>query len=94
MRGKINETLYELYSPLSTTHKLKIAIPIISSLVSYEMETDVSKAVVDKIDKLKNFFLRFKKQVNNILVFIPEEAKKLDIKYIFLYQVTALALLI
>ena len=32
MKGKIDEVLYELYSPLSTTQKLKIAIPIIPLL--------------------------------------------------------------
>jgi hypothetical protein len=53
--------LYELYSPLSITQKLKVAIPIIPSLVSYEMETDVPKLVADKIDQLKNLVLRFKK---------------------------------
>ena len=61
MKGKIDEVLYELYSPLSTTQKLKIAIPIIPSLVSYEMETNVPKLVADKIDELKNLVLRFKK---------------------------------
>ncbi|WP_054864438.1 hypothetical protein [Methanosarcina barkeri] len=61
MKVKIDEVLYELYSPLSTTQKLKVAIPIIPSLVSYEMETDVPKLVADKIDELKNLVLRFKK---------------------------------
>ena len=44
MKEKIEEVLYELYSPLSTTQKLKIAIPIIPLLVSYEIETNVPKA--------------------------------------------------
>ncbi|AKB48330.1 hypothetical protein MSKOL_2553 [Methanosarcina sp. Kolksee] len=61
MKGKIDEVLYELYSPVSTTQKLKVAIPIIPSLVSYEMETDVPKLVAEKIDELKNLVLRFKK---------------------------------
>ena len=61
MKGKIDEVLYELYSPLSTDQKLKIAIPIIPSLVSYEMETNVPKFAADKIEKLKNLVLRFKK---------------------------------
>jgi HEAT repeat protein len=61
MKGKIDEVLYELYSPLSTTQKLKIAIPIIPLLVSYELETDVPRFVADRIDELKNLVLRFKK---------------------------------
>jgi FOG: HEAT repeat len=61
MEGKIDEVLYELYSPLSTTQKLKVAIPIIPSLVSYELETDVPRFVADRIDELKNLVLRFKK---------------------------------
>lgn len=61
MKGKIDEVFYELYSPLSTDQKLKISIPIIPALVSYEMETNVPKLVADKIDELKNLVLRSKK---------------------------------
>jgi methyl-accepting chemotaxis protein len=61
MKEKIDEVLYELYSPLSTDQKLKIAIPIIPALVSYEIETNVPKLVADKIDELKNLVLCFKK---------------------------------
>ena len=60
LKGKIDEVLYELYSPLSTTQKLKIAIPIIPLLASYEIETDVPKLVADKIYELKNLILRSK----------------------------------
>ena len=60
MKGKIEEILAKLYSPSSTNQKLKIAISIIPSLVSYEIETDVPKLVADKIDKLKNLVLHFK----------------------------------
>lgn len=60
MEEQINEVLYELYSPLSTTQKLKIAIPIIPSIASYEFETDVPRVIADKIDELKNLVLRFK----------------------------------
>jgi ABC-type uncharacterized transport system involved in gliding motility auxiliary subunit len=61
MKGEIDKVLYELYSPLSTTQKLKVAIPIIPLLASYEIETDVPKLVAEKIDELKNLVLRFKK---------------------------------
>jgi hypothetical protein len=61
MKGKIDEVLYELYSPASTVQKLKIAIPIIPTLVSYELETNVPKLAADKIYELKNLVLRFKK---------------------------------
>jgi hypothetical protein len=60
MKEKIDEVLYELYAPLSTDQKLKIAIPIIPALVSYEMETNVTKLVADKIHELKNLVLRSK----------------------------------
>lgn len=60
MNEKIEEVLYELYSPLSTTQKLKVAIPIIPLLASYEIETDVPRLVADKIYELKNLILRFK----------------------------------
>jgi len=60
MEEKIEKVLYELYSPLSTDQKLKIAIPIIPSLVSYELETNVPKLVADKINILKNLVLRIK----------------------------------
>ena len=60
MKGKIDEVLCELYSPLSTTQKLKIAIPIIPLLASYEIETNVPKLVADKIYELKDLILRFK----------------------------------
>ncbi len=56
-----HEVFYELHSPLSTTQKLKVVIPIIPSLISYEMETNVSKLVADKIDQLKSSVLHFKK---------------------------------
>lgn len=61
MKGKIEEVLYELYSPLSTTQKLKAAIPIIPLLVSYEIETDVPRLVADKIYDLKNLILSLTK---------------------------------
>ncbi|WP_410509591.1 HEAT repeat domain-containing protein [Methanosarcina hadiensis] len=61
MKEKIEEVLYELYSPMSTTQKLKIAIPLIPLLAYNEMETDVSKTVVDKINELKNLISNFKK---------------------------------
>lgn len=60
MKEQIEEVLYELYSPLSTTQKLKVAIPIIPLLASYEIETDVPRLVADKICELKNLILRFK----------------------------------
>lgn len=60
MKGKIDEVLYELYSPLSTTQKLKVAIPIIPLLASYEIEIDVPKLAADKIYELKNLILRSK----------------------------------
>ena len=60
MLEKIDEVLYELYSPLSTTQKLKVTIPIIPLLATYEIETDVPKLVADKIYELKNLILRFK----------------------------------
>jgi len=60
MKGKIDEVLYELYSPLSTTQKLKVAIPIIPLLATYELETDIPKLVTDKIYELKNLILRSK----------------------------------
>ena len=59
MKEKIEEVLYELYSPMSTTQKLKVAIPIIPFLASYEIETDVPKIVDDKIYELKNLVLSF-----------------------------------
>jgi HEAT repeat protein len=61
MKENINEVLYELYSPLSTTQKLKVAIPIIPLLASYELETDLPRFVADRIDELKSLVLRFKK---------------------------------
>ncbi len=60
MKGKIEEVLYELYSPLSTTQKLKVAVPIIPLLASYEIETDVPKLVADKIYELRNLVVSFK----------------------------------
>lgn len=60
MEEQINEVLCELYSPVSTTQKLKIAIPIIPSIASYELETDVPRVIADKIDELKNLVLSFK----------------------------------
>ena len=60
MKGKIDRVLDELYTPLSTTQKLKVAIPLIPLLVSYEMETDVPELVADSIYNLKNLVLRFK----------------------------------
>jgi len=61
MKATIDEVLYELYSPLSTTQKLKVAIPLIPLLATYEIETDVPKLVADKICELKNLILHFKK---------------------------------
>jgi len=61
MRGKIDEVLNELYSSSGITYKLKVAIPLIPQLVTYEMETDVSKTVADSIHELKNQILLFKK---------------------------------
>ena len=58
MKGKIDEVLYELYSPLSTTQKLKVAIPIIPLLATYEIETNVPKLVTDSIYELKELILR------------------------------------
>ena len=60
MKEKIDQVLYELYSPLSTTQKLKVAIPLIPLLASYEIETDVPELVADSIYNLKNLVLRFK----------------------------------
>jgi len=54
-----------LDNPLSTTQKLKIAIPIIPSIVSYEIETDVPRLVADKINELKNLILSFKSSGKN-----------------------------
>ena len=61
MRREIDKVLYELCSPLSTTQKLKVAIPLIPLLATYEIETNVPKFVADSIDELKNLILRFKK---------------------------------
>lgn len=61
MQGKIDEVLYELYYPLNTDQKLKITIPIIPAVVSFEIETNVPKLAADKIDELKNLVLRIKK---------------------------------
>ena len=57
IKREINKVLYELYSPLSTTQKLKVAIPLIPLLATYEMETDVPKFVADSIHELKNLIL-------------------------------------
>ncbi|MFY1110430.1 MAG: HEAT repeat domain-containing protein [Methanosarcinaceae archaeon] len=62
MKEKIDEVLYELYSPLSTTQKLKVAIPLIPMLAIYEVETNVPKLVADKISELKNLVLHIKKK--------------------------------
>jgi hypothetical protein len=62
MRVNIDKVLYDLYSPLSTTQKLKIAIPLIPLLAYYELETDVPKLVADRINELKNLALRFKQR--------------------------------
>lgn len=61
MKEQIYKILNDLDSPLNTTQKLKIAIPIIPALASYEVETDVSKHVAGKIRELKNLILRSKK---------------------------------
>lgn len=58
MKEKIDEVLYELYSPMSTSQKLKVAIPLIPLLATYEIETNVPKLVADKIYELKNLILR------------------------------------
>jgi hypothetical protein len=50
-----------LYSPMGIDQKLKVAIPIIPLLVSYEMETDVPKFVVDRIFELKKLVMKGKK---------------------------------
>lgn len=61
MKETIYKVLDELASPfLSTTQKLKISIPIIPSLISYETETNVPKLVAEKIHELKNLILSFK----------------------------------
>jgi methyl-accepting chemotaxis protein len=61
MKETIYKVLDELDSPfLSTNQKLKISIPIISSLVSYETEINVPKLVAEKIHELKNLILSFK----------------------------------
>ncbi len=73
MKEQIDKVLYELYAPLNTTQKLKIAIPIIPLIVSYETETNipkllaekiyasnVPKLVTEKIQELKNLILNFK----------------------------------
>ncbi|MCO5381217.1 MAG: HEAT repeat domain-containing protein [Methanosarcina barkeri] len=60
MKEQIYRILDELDSPLNTTQKLKISIPIIPLLVSYEQETDVPKLVANSIHKLKSLILRFK----------------------------------
>lgn len=58
--GQINEILNKLNTPSSTTQqKLKIAIPIIPSIVTYNFETDVPRLVADKIKELKNLILNF-----------------------------------
>ena len=60
IKENIDKVLCELYTPLSTTQKLKISIPIIPLLVSYEQETDVPRFVADRIYELKNLVLRRK----------------------------------
>jgi hypothetical protein len=50
IKREIDKVLYELYSPLSTTQKLKVAIPLIPLLATYEIETNVPKFVADSID--------------------------------------------
>jgi hypothetical protein len=53
MKKKLDEIIYKLYSPMGVDQKLKVALPIIPLLVSYEMETNVPKFVVDRIFELK-----------------------------------------
>ena len=58
--GQINDILNKLNTPSSTTQqKLKIAVPIIPSIVTYNFETDVPRLVADKIKELKNLILNF-----------------------------------
>ena len=53
MKGQINDVLYELNSSVGIDQKLKVAIPIIPAIVSYELGTNVPKLVVDRISDLK-----------------------------------------
>ncbi|KKG32297.1 HEAT repeat domain-containing protein [Methanosarcina mazei] len=66
MKEKIDRVLYESYTPLSTTQKLKIAIPIIPSLVSYEQETEVPEFVAENIHELKNIFYKMKDSLKKL----------------------------
>ncbi|GEM_PF-1500820 len=61
MKKKIDEVLYELYSPAGVNQKLKVAIPIIPMLVSYELEANVPKIVADRISDLKKLVMRGRK---------------------------------
>ncbi len=59
---KIDEVLYDLYSPMGVEQKLKVAIPIIPLLASYELETNPPKLVADSISELKKLVMKGKKQ--------------------------------
>jgi DNA repair ATPase RecN len=61
MKKQIDDVLYELYSPAGIDQKLKVAIPIIPLLASYEVETNPSKFVADRIFELKKLVLGTKK---------------------------------
>ncbi|WP_321431117.1 hypothetical protein [uncultured Methanolobus sp.] len=50
---KIDDVLYDLYSPMGVDQKLRVALPIIPMLVSYEIEANVPKFVADRIFDLK-----------------------------------------
>lgn len=60
MKSEIDKVLYILDPPMSTTQKLKIAIPLIPQIVTYEMETDVPQLVTNNILELKNLILKLK----------------------------------
>ncbi len=61
MKKQIDEVLYELYSPMGVDQKLKVALPIIPMLVSYELEMNAPKFLVDRIDDLKKLVMKGKK---------------------------------
>ncbi|SDF95434.1 hypothetical protein SAMN04488589_1807 [Methanolobus vulcani] len=61
MKKQIDDVLYELYSPAGIDQKLKVAIPIIPLLATYEVETNPSKFVADRIFELRKLVMGTRK---------------------------------
>lgn len=58
MKKNIDDVLCSLYSPMGIDQKLKVALPIIPMLVSYEIEANIPKFAADRISELRKLLTK------------------------------------